>query len=52
MRARLDALDARLREALTAPAPGAMRAGLAALTALAFFLLLLTRPLAQLADAS
>lgn len=51
MRARLDALDARLRTALNAPAPGAVRAALGALTALAFFLLMMTRPLAQLEGA-
>ena len=52
MKAQLDALDARLRQALTATAPGMARAGLAVLTALAFFLLMMTRPLAQLAGAS
>ena len=48
MKAQLDALDARLRQALTATAPGMARAGLAVLTALAFFLLMMIMPAANM----
>ena len=51
MSARLDRLDERLRGWLCAPAGRGARAALALLTAVAFFLLLMTRTLVQLTDA-
>ena len=52
MSARLDRLDERLRGWLCAAAGSGVRMALAALTVAAFFLLLMTRTLTQLADAS
>ena len=52
MSARLDRLDERPRGGLLSPAGRGVRGALAVLTVAAFFLLLMTRTLTQLADAS
>lgn len=51
LNALLDSADERLRDALLLPAKGWMRAGCAALTAAAFFLVMMTRTLTQLIGA-